>query len=53
MLQNQIHTRVLFYSIMLDIFNASLEFAAIFLISIVTNTVTAYVDKLSFLYWML
>lgn len=42
-------TRVLFYSIMLDIFNASLEFAAIFLISIVTNTeVTAYVDKLSF-----
>ena len=34
---------------MLDIFNASLEFAAIFLISIVTNTeVTAYVDKLSF-----
>lgn len=42
-------TRVLFYSIMLDIFNASLEFAAIFLISIVTHTeVTAYVDKLSF-----
>lgn len=42
-------TRVLFYSIMLDIFNASLEFAAIFLISIVTSTeVTAYVDELSF-----
>lgn len=42
-------TRVLFYSIILDIFNGSLEFATIFLISIVTKTeVTAYIDKLSF-----
>ena len=42
-------TRCVFYSILLDIFQTSLEFAAIFLISIVTNTeVTAYVDKLSF-----
>ncbi len=42
-------TRVLFYSIILDIFNGSLEFATIFLISIVTKTeVTACIDKLSF-----
>lgn len=42
-------TRCIFYSILLDIFQTSLEFAAIFLISIVTNTeVTAYVDKFSF-----
>lgn len=42
-------TRCIFYSILLDIFQTSLEFAAIFLISIVTETeVTAYVDKLSF-----
>lgn len=42
-------TRILFYSIILDIFNGSLEFATIFLISIVTKTeVTAYIDKLSF-----
>lgn len=42
-------TRCIFYSILLDIFQTSLEFAAIFLISVVTNTaVTEYVDKLSF-----
>lgn len=42
-------TRCIFYSIILDVFNGSLEFAAIFLISIVTKTeVTEYVDKLSF-----
>ncbi len=42
-------TRCIFYSILLDIFQTSLEFAAIFLISTVTGTkVTEYVDKLSF-----
>lgn len=42
-------TRCIFYSILLDIFQTSLEFAAIFMISIITNTkVTEYVDKLSF-----
>lgn len=43
-------TRCVFYSIFLDIFQTALEFVAINLISIVTNTeVTAYIDKLYFL----
>lgn len=43
-------TRCIFYSILLDIFQTALEFVAINLISIVTNTeVIAYIDKLSFL----
>ena len=42
-------TKILFYSIILDIFSTALEFAAIFLISTLTNTqVTEYVDNLTF-----
>lgn len=42
-------TKILFYSVILDIFSTALEFAAIFIISTVTNTeVTAYVDNLTF-----
>lgn len=43
-------TRVFFYSIILDIFNASLEFATIFIISIITKTdTTAYLDQMNML----
>lgn len=43
-------TRVFFYSIILDIFNASLEFATIFIISIITKTdTTAYLDQINML----
>ncbi|MCM1285022.1 MAG: GHKL domain-containing protein [Acetobacter sp.] len=42
-------TKILFYSVILDIFSTALEFAAIFLISTITNTeVTAYVDNITF-----
>ena len=42
-------TKILFYSVILDIFSTALEFAAIFIISTVTNTeVTAYVDNITF-----
>lgn len=42
-------SKILFYSIILDIFSTALEFAAIFLISTLTNTqVTEYVDNLTF-----
>ena len=42
-------TKILFYSIILDIFSTALEFAAIFLISTLTGTkVNEYVDDLTF-----
>lgn len=42
-------TKILFYSVILNIFSTALEFAAIFLISTLTNTeVTEYVDNLTF-----
>lgn len=42
-------SKVIFYSIVLDVFMTALEFVSIFLISIITNTeVTAYVDKILF-----
>lgn len=43
-------TQILFYSIMLDIFNASLEFATIFIISILTKTdTTSYLNQINML----
>lgn len=42
--------KIVFYSVILDIFSTALEFAAIFLISVATNTeTTAYLTQTSFL----
>lgn len=43
-------TRIIFYSIILDIFNGALEFIAIFIISGITKTeTTAYLDQINML----